>query len=80
MDKTHPVRADQVRRGDVVTDLIGGGLVRKVDGRWPTVLTVSLGGHPPTVHIETSDCPGQVHRLPRSAAVMVLTQNTTDGG
>lgn len=78
MDKTRTIRADQVRRGDTVTDLVGGGLVRKIDGRWPTVLTVNLAGNPLTVSIETSDCPGRVHRLPRSAAVIVLATDTAD--
>lgn len=74
MEKTHTIRADQLRRGDIVTDLVGGGLVRKVNGRWPAVLTVSFLDQPPTVMVETSDRPGQVHRLSRSAAVVVLAQ------
>jgi hypothetical protein len=68
------IRADQVKRGDVLVDLIGGGTVRQDDGRWPTVLSVSAtSDHPPTVHIETSDRPGRVHRLDPPHAVIVQT-------
>lgn len=76
------VRADQVRRGQVVTD-IAHGRIHRQGGWWPTVTAIEYrergedGG--PMVYIELSDRPGAVFPLHPDETVTVLADGFLAG-